>query len=128
MCSVSSSRVTLTENSERIQERSIKINEILKKTPSQTPAFLMKGLMKNTLNPCLARGWESPAEENFFETRELFNLAIKGVTRRGGWKLKSDKFYLQRRHIPAGKRISHKQPVEEVGDPPWSLALKLDVV
>lgn len=77
----------------------------------------MKGLMKTTLNPCLAQGWESPAEENLFETRELFNLAIKGVTRCGGWKLKLDKFHLKRRHIPAGKRISHKQAVEEVGDP-----------
>lgn len=67
----------------------------------------MKGLMKNTLNSYSTQVWKYLAEENIFETREHFNLAIKDVIRSGGWKLKLDKFNLKRRHIPTVKGISH---------------------
>lgn len=108
---MSSSRVIHNENMERIQEKGTKVSETEKKkqtlTKPQTPCFIMKGLMKSTLNSYLTQVWKYPAEENIFETRELFNLAIKGVTRSGGWKLKLDKFDLKRRHIPTLKGISH---------------------
>lgn len=111
---MSSSRVIRNENMERIQEKGIKVSETEKKfkkkkqqTKTQTPCFIMKGLVKSTLNSYLTQVWKYPTEENIFETRELFNLAIKGVTRSGGWKLKLDKFDLKRRHIPTVKGISH---------------------
>lgn len=102
---MSSSRVTHNENMERIQERGTKVSETLKNP--QTPCFIMKVLMKSTLNSYLTQVWKYPAEENIFETREHFNLVLKDVTRSGGWKLKLDKFDLKRRHIPTVKGVSH---------------------
>lgn len=103
MCSVSSFRVIHTGNLERLQKRGIQVSETVKKKT----CFIMKGLMKSTLNSYLTQVWKYPAEETVFETRELFNLAIKDVTRSDGWKLKLDKFNLKRRHIPTVKRIIH---------------------
>lgn len=102
---MSSSRVTYNENVERIQGRGTKRSATLKKNIK--PCFIMKGLMRRTLNSYLTQVGEYPAENNIFETRELFNLAIKGVTRSGVWKLELDKFDLKSRHIPTVKGICH---------------------